>query len=77
MIISVLGFSVKSLGGSDYARVAVALLLLGGGATDECHDLITPLSWNDDTHFGYGPPKSSVAAAEASYAHSLVHRREG
>ena len=48
--------------------------------TDEAHDLITPLSWNEDTHFG-GP--SMVSQADASivtvayYAHSLIHRREG
>lgn len=68
--------AIESLGGSDHARVAVALLLLGGGGTDECHALVTPLSWPDGTTFG-GPPKpGSAAAAEATYAHALVHRRE-
>jgi len=70
--------AIEALGGSDYAKVAVGLLLLGGGGTDECHDLVTPLSWPEETHFGYEPPVSnSVASWEASYAHSLVHRREG
>jgi len=47
---------------------------------DESHDLITPLSWNEDIYFG-GP--SMVAQADASiiavasYVHALIHRREG
>lgn len=61
------------------AALSVALLLLGHGYTDECHDLVTPLSWGDDTHFG-GPSLRSSASApvisSASYVHSLVHRRE-
>jgi len=65
------------LGGSDYARIAVGLLLLGGGATDECHSLVLPLSWDEDMHIGWGPARTSQAKMEASYAHALVHRREG
>jgi hypothetical protein len=61
------------------AALSVALLLLGHGYADECHDLVTPLSWGDDTHFG-GPSLRSSASApvisSASYVHSLVHRRE-
>ena len=68
--------AISALGGSDHARVAVALLLLGGGGTDECHALVTPLCWPDGTTFG-GPPKlGSDAQGEATYAHALVHRRE-
>ena len=44
--------AIDSLGGSDFARVAVGLLLLGGGGVDECHALITPLCWPDGTTFG-------------------------
>lgn len=61
------------------ARCAVGLLLLGHGATDEAHDLVSPLSWPNELPFAYGPP---VAVPEhvltlASYVHALVHRREG
>lgn len=61
------------------ARCATALLLLGHGATDEAHDLVSPLSWPNTLEFAYGPP---VVVAEqvlslASYVHALVHRREG
>jgi hypothetical protein len=69
--------TIEALGGSDYTRVAVGLMLLGGGATDECHDLVLPLSWQGETDMGYGTPRPSEAAFEASYAHALVHRREG
>ena len=61
------------------AALSVALVLLGHGYTDECHDLATPFSWGDDTPFG-GPSLRSSASASvissASYVHSLVHRRE-
>jgi hypothetical protein len=79
------------------ARIAVALILLGHGYTDEAHDLVSPLSWPRETAFGYGPPvalldidnsssgngtgghniNGSAVTAAASYAHALVHRREG
>jgi hypothetical protein len=62
-----------------WARCATALILLGHGATDEAHDLVSPLSWPNELPFAYGPP---VAVPEqvltlASYVHALVHRREG
>lgn len=62
-----------------WARCATALMLLGHGATDEAHDLVSPLSWPNELPFAYGPP---VAVPEqvltlASYVHALVHRREG
>lgn len=38
--------------------------------------MITPLSWPEGTHFGGPPVYDSPAAREATYAHSLVHRRE-
>ena len=68
--------AVASLGGSDHARVAVGLLLLGLAAADESHAVITPLSWEEGTQFGGPPMLGSAAAAEASYAHALVHRHE-
>lgn len=68
--------TIEQLGGSDFARVAVALLLLGGGGADECHALVTPLSWPDGTTFGGPPVDDSPAAAEATHAHALVHRQE-
>ena len=67
---------IEALGGSDHAKVAIALLLLGGGGVDECHALVTPLSWPEATHFGGSAVYDSPAAQEATYAHSLVHRRE-
>mmetsp|Transcript_5864 Transcript_5864/g.8862 ORF Transcript_5864/g.8862 Transcript_5864/m.8862 type:complete len:479 (+) Transcript_5864:2-1438(+) len=63
-----------------YTTLSLALVLLGNGLADEAHDLITPLSWNEDTYFG-GPTMVAQAdgsvIAVASYAHSLIHRREG
>jgi len=64
----------------QHALISVGLILLGHGYADDCHDIVTPLSWSDDTHFGYGPSVYSTAppsvVSAASYAHSLVHRRE-
>lgn len=37
----------------QYAILALALILLGHGCADEAHDLVTPLSWSEPTHFGY------------------------
>ena len=68
--------AIELLDGGDHARVAVGLLLLGLGAADECHAVVTPLSWEDGTHFGGPPILGSAARAEASYAHALVHRYE-
>lgn len=65
----------------QFGLVAMALLFLGHGLTDEAHDLVTPLSWPEDTHFGYGPSIYSyvtpASQAYATYVHALVHRREG
>jgi len=59
----------------------VALLLLGNGFTDEAHNLVTPLSWSENTHFGFGSSiysfVSPVARSFATYVHCLAHRREG
>jgi hypothetical protein len=62
--------------GSDYARVAAALVLLGAGAADEAHNLVTPLSWHYSTIFGGEAIDDSPAKREATYAHALVHRSE-
>lgn len=63
-----------------YIMTSMALICLGNGLLDEAHDLITPLSWTEETHFG-GPSLCIQAKPEvislASYVHSLVHRREG
>jgi hypothetical protein len=63
-----------------FGLVALALVLIGNGYTDECHNLITPLSWPDDIHFAYGPSVYSNVSAEArsyaTYVHCLVHRKE-
>jgi hypothetical protein len=63
-----------------FGTISIALILLGHGLTDECHDLITPLSWPDDIHFAHGPSiygqVSPSARTYASYVHSLVHRKE-
>jgi hypothetical protein len=63
-----------------FSLCSVALILLGHGYTDEAHDLVTPLSWPDETHFGYGSPVYSSIHPEAltmaTYIHSLIHRRE-
>ncbi|GAX09988.1 hypothetical protein FisN_11Lh019 [Fistulifera solaris] len=63
-----------------FGTISIALILLGHGLTDECHDLITPLSWPNDIHFAHGPSiyheVLPSARAYASYVHSLVHRKE-
>ncbi|KAJ1634722.1 hypothetical protein T492DRAFT_1142054 [Pavlovales sp. CCMP2436] len=67
--------SILALGG-DHVRVAAALVLLGSGAADEAHNLITPLSWQYGTTFGGPAVANSPAQREATYAHALVHRLE-
>ena len=63
--------------------MAIALVLLGNGYTDESHALVAPLSYPQKLSFGYDPfgnaysSVSEEARSYASYAHSLVHRREG
>lgn len=63
-----------------HMTIALALIFLGNGFADEAHDLVTPLSWNEDTYFG-GPTlcaqTDDSVVAMASYVHSLLHRREG
>ena len=63
-----------------FGLVSMALLFLGHGLTDEAHDIVTPLSWPEDTHFGYGPSVyshvSPSARSYATYVHCMVHRRE-
>jgi hypothetical protein len=58
----------------------MSILLLGHGYTDECHNLVTPLSWRDDIHFASGPSiydqVSPAVKSFATYTHSLVHRKE-
>merc|ERR1712244_28328 len=46
-------------------------------AIDECHNLVTPLSWPSSTSFGGKPISGSSASQNACYAHALTHRREG
>jgi hypothetical protein len=59
-----------------FGLISLALILLGNGWTDECHNLVTPLSWPDDIHFAYGPSIYSQVSPEAriyaTYVHSLV-----
>lgn len=63
-----------------FGQIALALLLLGHGYTDECHNLITPLSWPDDVYFAAGPSVYNEMAPDvqafATYTHCLVHRKE-
>jgi hypothetical protein len=72
--------ATESVERRHFGLVSMALLLIGNGLTDECHNLITPLSWPDDIHFAYGPSVyhqvSPSARAYATYVHCLVHRRE-
>lgn len=64
----------------QYGMLSVALILLGHDFVDECHNLVTPLSWPEDVHFANGPSSYAQASpavqACASYIHSLVHRKE-
>ena len=63
------------------SSIALALVFLGNGLPDEAHNLITPLSWNEDTYFGgytlMNQNLDPTVIALASYTHALVHRREG
>lgn len=61
---------------ADHARVAAALVLLGAGAADEAHNIVTPLSWHYGTTFGGPPVEDSPAVREATFAHALIHRLE-
>jgi len=60
----------------DYAKLACAALQLACGGLDECHNIVTPLSWDAPTLFG-GAPVESEARSEATLLHHLVHLREG
>ena len=66
-----------------FSLVAIALVLLGNGYTDEAHALVAPLSYPQELPFGYDPSGNAYSSVSedarsyASYAHSLVHRREG
>jgi hypothetical protein len=66
-----------------FSLVAIALVLLGNGYTDEAHALVAPLSYPQKLPFGYDPSENAYSSVSedarsyASYAHSLVHRREG
>jgi hypothetical protein len=64
----------------SFALLSIALVLLGNGLTEEAHSLVTPMSWPEDTHFGFGPSVytkvSPTAKSFATYVHCLVHRRE-
>ncbi|CAB9531852.1 expressed unknown protein (Partial), partial [Seminavis robusta] len=64
---------------NPFLRTAIGLLYLSRqGFVDECHSLVTPLSWADATAVGFGPPDPSTdAEVTATYAHCLVHRWEG
>lgn len=66
-----------------FSLVAIALVLLGNGYKDEAHALVAPLSYPQKLPFGYDPSENAYSSVSedarsyASYAHSLVHRREG
>jgi hypothetical protein len=64
---------------NPFFQTAVGLLYLSRlGFADECHSLVTPLSWHDATLVGYGPPTPGTPAeVVATFAHTLVHRWEG
>ena len=65
----------------DNVILSMSLILLGNGFMDEAHNLVTPLSWSQDTHFGHGPSRTSqideATISMASYIHALIHRKEG
>jgi hypothetical protein len=61
---------------SQFGWIGTALVCLGHGWTDECHNLVTPLSWPDDIHFAHGPSQYSKASptvrSYATYVHAMV-----
>eukprot|EP01084_Bolivina_argentea_P113431 202152_1 len=60
-----------------HARICRGLLYLSLNGIDECHNLVTPLSWPSYTSFGGQPIYNSPSQQNACYAHALTHRREG
>ena len=59
-----------------FGWISLALICLGHGWTDECHNLVTPLSYPDDISFAHGPSRYATAGpivrTYATYVHSLV-----
>ena len=60
-----------------HAQVTRGLLYLSMNGIDECHNLVTPLSWSSYTSFGGKYIDNSPANQNACYSHALTHRREG
>ena len=50
----------------DNIILSLALIFLGNGFIDEAHNLVTPLSWSQDTHFGHGPSRTSQIDLETT-----------
>jgi PAS domain-containing protein len=63
----------------QWAWIATALILLGHGYVDHAHNLVGPLSFHMSLPYFHGPTIATEPdiLAAASFAHSLVHRREG
>mmetsp|Transcript_56019 Transcript_56019/g.137377 ORF Transcript_56019/g.137377 Transcript_56019/m.137377 type:complete len:291 (+) Transcript_56019:42-914(+) len=69
---------IPSKGGPEhYPRIVCALLQLACGGLDECHNAVTPLSWDSHTLFGGAPIENSPARHDATLLHHFVHLREG
>lgn len=56
-----------------FGWISLAVVALGNGWTDECHDLVTPLSWPDDISFAHGPSKYDQVGPEVSTYATFVH----
>lgn len=62
-----LDFDPQSLSSIHHAQVCRGLLYLSMNAIDECHNLVTPLSWPSSTSFGGNPIPGSSASQNACY----------
>ncbi|KAG7338150.1 hypothetical protein IV203_034375 [Nitzschia inconspicua] len=62
-----------------WARIAAAIILLGHGYADHAHNLVGPLSFQNDLPYFHGPAviADPDVLAAASFVHALIHRREG
>ncbi|KAG7340924.1 PAS domain S-box containing protein [Nitzschia inconspicua] len=62
-----------------WAQIAAAIILLGHGYADHAHNLVGPLSFQNDLPYFHGPAviADPDVLAAASFVHALIHRREG
>ena len=60
-------------------EITRGLMYLGVGCLDQCHNIVTPLSYPSTTAFAGPPqkPEAEIIRQNACYAHAMTHIREG